>query len=263
MSDRGFERYVALGDSQTEGIDDRDGSGGYRGWADRLAEHLAEANPELRYANLAVRGRRTAQIREEQLGAALALRPDLATVLAGMNDLIRPRCDVRELSGHLEDMVAALAASGSCVVTFTFPDITRLVPLVRPLRGRVLRLNARIRSIAARHGAVLVETFPYAVTSDPRLWSTDRIHATPLGHERIAAAAAHALALPGSDASWREPLPSPPARRIGERAREETHWLRSFILPWAVRRLRGRSSGDGRRAKRPHLAPVHPHAGTG
>lgn len=52
-----YHRYVAIGDSQTEGVGDGDDRVGLRGWADRLAERLAAANPGLEYANLAVRGR--------------------------------------------------------------------------------------------------------------------------------------------------------------------------------------------------------------
>jgi lysophospholipase L1-like esterase len=60
---RFFARYVAIGDSSTEGLDDPDGRGGYRGWADRLAQRVAQAQPSpLLYANLAIRGRTTREI---------------------------------------------------------------------------------------------------------------------------------------------------------------------------------------------------------
>ena len=91
---RQFERYVALGDSSTEGLDDPDGLGGYRGWSRRLAERIASGQGGLLYANLAVRGRTTGEIREQQLVPALALRPDLATVFSGTNDLVSRRFDV-------------------------------------------------------------------------------------------------------------------------------------------------------------------------
>jgi lysophospholipase L1-like esterase len=252
----GYLRYVAVGDSQTEGLNDGDESTGYRGWADRLAELLAAREPRFRYANLAVRGRRAAQIRAEQTNAALALEPDLVTVMAGMNDLVRPGFDATAVAADVEAMLAAFAASGARVVTFTYPDIGQIAPLVRRLRPRVLDFNERIRAAALRHGALLVDTFPYQVTTDPRLWSTDRMHAAPLGHTRIAAAVAEALAVPGSDRSWADPLPPllpvPPWRR----ARTELTWAATFLGPWVVRRLRGRSSGDGRTAKRPQLQPV-------
>lgn len=172
-------RYVALGDSQTEGLGDGDEAGGLRGWADRLAELLDAAEPGLRYANLAVRGQLAGQVRTTQLDAALALRPDLATVVAGMNDLLRPRFDADATGAELEAMFAALTGAGARVATLTFPAMERLVPLARPLAPRVPALNARIREAAARHGVVVVETYGEEVVVDPRLWSPDRLHAAP------------------------------------------------------------------------------------
>jgi lysophospholipase L1-like esterase len=253
-----YLRYVALGDSQTEGVGDGDDSTGLRGWADRLAEHLAEADPEARYANLAVRGRLASQIHKEQLAPALVHRPDLATVVAGMNDLLRPSFDADAVAGDLEAMFAALTAAGACVVTMTFPDAARIIPLARPVSGRVVALNRRIRAAARRHGVVVVETARHEVVTDPRLWSPDRLHASPLGHERIAAAVADALRLPGSDDTWTHPLPPPPIPpATGWRAAAgEVLWAATFFGPWIGRRLRGRSSGDDRSAKRPELLPL-------
>ncbi|MFF0773582.1 SGNH/GDSL hydrolase family protein [Nonomuraea wenchangensis] len=251
-----YARYVALGDSQTEGLGDGDDLRGHRGWADRLAEVLAGANPELRYANLAVRGRLAGQIRDEQLPAALALRPDLATVMAGMNDLIRPGFDAARVAEALEEMFAALTSSGARVVSVTFPDIGAIMPLARPLLPRVLALNARIRDAAARHGVTLVDTFGMRFVEDARMWSPDRLHASPEGHARIAASVAHALELPGSDGTWMDPFPFLPAAPVWRTAAEQARWLGAFAGPWIGRRLRGRSSGDGRTAKRPLLTPV-------
>jgi lysophospholipase L1-like esterase len=259
MSSGEYLRYVALGDSQTEGLGDGDDIVGLRGWADRLAEQLAEHCPGVQYANLAVRGRTAGQVRAEQLRPAIALRPDLATVVAGVNDLLRPRFDADEVTGHLEAMFAALTAQGACVATLTFPDVTRITPLARPISSRVVALNHRIREAALRHGVAVAETFHHEVVTDPRIWSPDRLHASPLGHERIAAAIAHALRLPGSSNSWMHPLPPPEAPTpVGWHATAaELRWAASFLGPWLGRRLRGRSSGDGRTAKRPQLQPVH------
>ncbi|MGJ6967920.1 SGNH/GDSL hydrolase family protein [Streptosporangium sp. G11] len=250
-----YTRYVALGDSQTEGLGDGDELNGHRGWADRLAEHLAGANPGLLYANLAVRGRLAGQIRAEQLAAALALRPDLATVMAGMNDIIRPGFDAALVAGVLEEMFAALTESGAHVVTITFPDIGKIAPMARPLRPRVLDFNARIRDAAARHGVTLVDTFAMEFVTDARMWGVDRLHASPTGHARIAAAMAHSLGLPGSDDTWALPFPPVPAPGAWRVAAAEMRWLATFAGPWIGRRLRGRSSGDGRTAKRPELTP--------
>ncbi|MEV4012918.1 SGNH/GDSL hydrolase family protein [Nonomuraea angiospora] len=250
-----YMRYVAIGDSQTEGLGDGDDVTGHRGWADRLAEHLAAANPDLLYANLAVRGRQAAEIQAEQLPAALALRPDLVTVMAGMNDIIRPGFDAARVAGIVEDMIVRLTAEGVHVVTMTFPDIARIAPMARPLRPRLIEFNAHIRVAAARPGVTLLDTFPLDFT-DARMWSADRLHASPAGHTRFAAAVAHALALPGSDDTWMAPLTPLPTPGAWRAASAELRWLATFAGPWIGRRLRGQSSGDGRTAKRPLLTPV-------
>ena len=257
-----FSRYVAIGDSTTEGLEDPypDGSG-YRGWADRLAERIAAVNPELEYANLAVRGRLARQVREEQLEPALALRPDLATVVAGLNDVLRRHCELAVVAGHLDEMVGSLRAAGATVATFTFPDPGPVNRIAAKAWPRLQAYNAAVREVAGRHGAVVVdfEALPFA--SDPRLWHADRLHANPDGHRRVAAALAHAVglpALPGDD--WDVPLPErPPARRARMLA-ADAEWAARHLAPWVVRRLRGRSSGDGRSAKRPELARFSPRA---
>jgi lysophospholipase L1-like esterase len=251
-----FDRYVALGDSTTEGLDDPRPDGGLRGWADRLAEHIAAVNPRLLYANLAVRGRRIPQVQAEQLGPALALEPDLATVVAGLNDLLHRRYDPVATAGHLETMLGELRAAGATVVTFTLPDLSSVVPLARIVRARLAAYNEAIRAAGARSGAIVVDIAAEPVSTDPRLWSLDRLHASPLGHERIAAALAHALRLDGTDRSWAAPLPTAPRRPPHALITAEVVWAQRYFTPWLVRRLRGRSSGDGRVAKRPELLPV-------
>ncbi|WP_318199418.1 SGNH/GDSL hydrolase family protein [Streptomyces sp. SCL15-4] len=257
-TDATYRRYVALGDSRTEGLGDGDDTVGLRGFADRLAEHLAHGRPGLRHADLAVRGRLAAQIHAEQLAPALALRPDVATVVAGVDGLLRPRFDAGHVAGHLAAVFAALTAQGGHAATLTFPDLARITPLARPLTPRVTALNQRVREAARDHGVAVAETGHHAVVTDPRLWSPDRLHAGPLGHQRIAAALAHALDLPGADDTWTHPLAAPttPVPTGWRAATSELRWGAAFLGPWLTRRLRGRSSGDGHTAKRPHLTPV-------
>jgi lysophospholipase L1-like esterase len=250
-----FGRYVALGDSTTEGMDDPRPDGTYRGWADRLAERLAEANPDLLYANLAVRGRRTYQVREEQLGPALALRPDLATVVAGLNDLLRRHFDAGATAGHLEAMLTELQGAGATVLTFTLPDLASVVPYARIVRPRLRAYNEAIRAVGQRTGAIVVDIDAEPVSRDPRLWSVDRLHASPLGHERIAGALCHVLGL-DAERWWIEALPPAGRRRPHSVVAAELIWAQRYFTPWILRRLRGRSSGDGRVAKRPELAPI-------
>jgi lysophospholipase L1-like esterase len=255
-----WSRYVALGDSTSEGLEDPhpDGSG-YRGWTDRLAEQVAALNPDLTYANLAVRGKLARQVREEQLEPALALEPDLATVFAGLNDVLRRSCDVATVAGQMDAMVAALRRGGAAtVVTFTYPDPVPVNPVARPARDHILAFNSALRAIAERHGAVLVDLARHPVTSDPRLWHADRLHANSDGHARIAAAIAHALDLPGGDAAWAAPLPPAVRARRHQALGAHAVWTHRYFRPWVLRRLRGISSGDGRTAKRPAPLPVVP-----
>ncbi|MBM4188992.1 MAG: SGNH/GDSL hydrolase family protein [Gemmatimonadetes bacterium] len=256
MSKRIYHRYVAIGDSSTEGLDDPDGQGGYRGWANRLAEHLATAQGHLLYANLGVRGKRTREILEHQLEPALALKPDLVTVFSGTNDVVARRFDVQEVSADLETLHRAFTGRGVTVLTFTLPDLTPVMPLARWVRARVFALNDSIRAVCASSGAVLVDVARHPVASDPRLWSDDRLHANSTGHARIAAALAQALGLPGADPDWAAPLPARAPTSLTGWLSAELAWCRRHFLPWMGRHLVGRSSGDGLSAKRPVLAPL-------
>jgi len=260
-TERRFERYVAIGDRSTEGIDDPDGRGGFRGWANRLAEAVAASQGGLLYANLAVRGRRTREIRDQQLAPALAMRPDLATLFCGTNDLVARDFDPAGVAADVDAMQCALRDAGATVLTFTLPDLAAVIPLARRLAPRLHDLNSRLRAVAAETGTLLVDFERHPVASDPRLWSDDRFHANSAGHARIAEALAHALGVPGSDASWQAPLPPAPRSFAGSRLARELSWHGRFLVPWLWRHLWGRSSGDSRRPKRPELRPVELAAG--
>ncbi|QDV09835.1 GDSL-like Lipase/Acylhydrolase [Planctomycetes bacterium Poly30] len=248
---RPFRRYIALGDSSTEGLDDPNGRGGYRGWSERLALHIArgQAAP-LEYANLAVRGRSTREVLEEQLAPALALAPDFATLFVGTNDVTAGRFDEERFAADFEAMQRSLRDAGSAVLSFTLPDLTPVMPLARFVRGRVLRMNERIRGCSAATGSLLVDFAAAPVTSDPRLWSEDRIHANSLGHERMAAALAEAIGLVGHG-GWEEPLGPAERRSLAARAGTELGWWTRHFVPWIGRSLTGKTSGDGLEPKYP------------
>lgn len=257
LASRSYARYVAIGDSSTEGLDDPDGTGGYRGWANRLAAHVAAAQrTPLMYANLAVRGRTMRDVRREQLAPALAMHPDLVTVFAGVNDIVRRECDVTAVAREMERMLAAFSDAGATVLTITMPDLSEVAPIARLLRDRLLALNDRVREACRTTGAHCVDLAQNPVTSDLRLWSEDRLHANSEGHRRIAAALAHALRLPGHDGSWANPLPSAPRASLAARLGDDLKWTSEHLVPWLWRHARGISSGDGRSAKRPTLETV-------
>lgn len=254
---RHFKRYVAIGDSSTEGLEDPTADGGYRGWADRFAEHVARAQAEpLLYANLAVRGRKTRQVRDEQLAPALAMRPDLATVFAGVNDVARPSCDVAHVAADLEHMLAAFRETGATVLTITMPDLSAVVPLARLMRDRLLQLNDLVRAATERTGAHCIDLAQHEVGRDLRFWHADRLHGNSEGHRRIGLAFAARVGAVPDDGAWDAPLPPQAPPTVAQRVGAELAWARDYFVPWVWRHARGMSSGDGRVAKRPALTPV-------
>lgn len=250
-------RFVVVGDSCAEGLDDRyPDSETYRGWGDLVAGALARRHPGLRYANLAVRGKRLDQVVADQLPRAAELRPDVVALFAGVNDLLRR--DVRPAVIHqrVDDAVGRLAAIAPTVVLFTVGDVSRQTPLLRALRPRLATLNAAVRRAAVEHGARLVDLETLEPVRDLRLFGPDRFHLSPAGHRRVAA---HVLAALGvtADAAWLEPLPGDPVTATW---RSHAGWLREQAAPVLVSRVRnlltGRSTGDGFVPKRPELQPV-------
>ena len=250
-----FSRYVAIGDSTTEGLEDPTADGlGYRGFADRLAARLAREQPALLYANLGIRGRKMRQIREEQLEPALALEPDLVRSPEGSTTSSGRASTSLKSYGDLEHMVSAFACRGATVLGVTFPDAALIMPAARLARRRVSAFNLAVRKIADRHGMLIADLERHGVV-DRRLWSVDRLHANSSGHARIAAAMEQTLGLEPDEDPW---ALLPPAERIprGTAISTELAWMSRHMAPWIVRRIRGRSSGDGLAPKRPALAPL-------
>jgi len=249
-----FDRYVAIGDSSTEGLEDPDGQGSYRGWADRLAEHIADAQDSpLEYANLAIRGLRLQEIRTTQFDAALALEPDLMTIFGGVNDALSVRCDFAAMRLDLVAMFSEARERGITVVTFTMADPSKINPLGRQFRGRVFALNDMIREIAACFGVQVVYFQSYPIAADRRVWFEDRLHGNALGHQLMAAALAWRLGLDGFDESWADALPSEPRRPRGarEQVTGDIDWAVRYLAPWVGKGLRRVPHGFGVERKRP------------
>jgi lysophospholipase L1-like esterase len=245
-----WTRYVAIGDSFTEGIGDPEplSPGGHRGWADRVAEVLSETQDDFAYANLAIRGRLLQQISDEQADAALALKPDLISVSAGGNDIIRPGTDADEVSGRVEKLVEKLRSDNATVVLFTGPDIG-MTPVLRRVRGKVAIYNENLRAIAHTHDAIIADMWSLKALADPRMWAPDRLHFSPIGHNTIAQMVLQSLNVENS----LEPFsPDPLPRRSWRQARvDDVGWAREHLVPWVLRRIRHESSGDNVVPKRP------------
>lgn len=245
--------FVALGDSFTEGMSDRLPDGTYRGWADLLAARLAARNDGFRYANLAVRGKLIGQIAAEQVDLAAAMGADLVTLVGGLNDALRPGCDMGRVRALLEESVAKLAPNCGRLVLMRSPG--RRGPVLERYRPRMEELFACVDKLAAEHGALVVDLYSAGHLSDPRMWAEDRLHLTAEGHRRVAEAVWQRLGHP-AEADWCAPLPPAPAPAWLTRRRADAAFAREYLLPWIGRRLTGRSSGDGRPPKRPELTPL-------
>jgi lysophospholipase L1-like esterase len=250
-----FHRYVALGDSFTEGVGDPDPArpNGLRGWADRVAEVLATQTDDFGYANLAIRGRKLPEIIAEQVEPGLARKPDLVTIHGGGNDVLRPRVDLDALAAAYDEAVGRLTGSGARVVVFTIAD-PGINPVFRMIRGRTAVFNEWVREIADRHGATLVDMWRMRGWKVSEVMDEDRLHLNPIGHQAIAIAVLDALAADHALA----PLPLPEIVEPSPRERRAANlaWTRQHAVPWVHRRLTGRSSGDGVLPKRPTLAPI-------
>ncbi|CAN5495264.1 SGNH/GDSL hydrolase family protein [soil metagenome] len=241
-----YRRYVALGDSFTEGLGDPDPQrpNGVRGWADRVAEVLGSQAPagEFGYANVAIRGRKLRGVLDEQLDPALALDPDLVTIYIGANDILRPSVDLDVLVEQYDAALARLASTGARLLVWTAFDPGGSATY-KLLRGRFALYNELVRESAERHGATIVDFWRLREYRDWRLWDEDRMHMGPAGHQRMAIEVLDTL---GVDHDLR-PLPLrelTPAGRA-ETLRTNVEWLRTSAAPWVKRRLTGRSSGDG------------------
>jgi lysophospholipase L1-like esterase len=253
---RPWSRYVALGDSFTEGVGDPEprSLGGLRGWADRVAEELSIGHEDFAYANLAVRGLLLRQILDQQVGPALALKPDLITFNGGGNDLIFRRSDPDKLAAGLDAGVELLASTGATVVLFAGPD-WGATPVLGRTRGKVAIFNENLRIIAARHDAVIADLWALRELTHPLMWDPDRLHFSPLGHHTIAAMVLDTLNVPHT----LEPMTPKelPERRWREARADDILWAREHLFPWVLQRVKQRISDEERRTpKRPDVSPV-------
>ncbi|MFF7630902.1 SGNH/GDSL hydrolase family protein [Streptomyces cyaneofuscatus] len=234
---------VAVGDSFTEGMSDLLPDGTYRGWADVLASRLASRSAGFRYANLAVRGKLISQIVDEQVDAAAAMQADVVTLVGGLNDTLRPKCDMGMVRGRLEEAVERLAPSCKQLVLMRSPG--RNGPVFDRFRPRMEALFALIDDLAGRQGAAVVDLYSAPSLSDPRMWDADRLHLAAEGHRRVAEAVWQTLGLP-PELDWQAPVPASLPPRWANRRADDIRFARRHLGPWIGRRLTGRSSGDGR-----------------
>lgn len=249
-------RYVALGDSFTEGIGDELPDGTARGWADLVAQGLADATGRpISYANLAIRGRLLGPIIEQQLAPALALAPaaTLVTFNGGGNDMLRPGTDIASIAAATEHAMRRIRDSGALPVLLAGANPTGGLPGGGRVQAKGDALVVAASGIADGLGIPFVDNWSDPELAGRQYWSRDRLHLAPVGHHRVAMNVLRGLGLDAPD-DWvvdAAPIPAPTRR-------DQLRYTREHVVPWVQRRLTGRSSGDGRTAKHPDWVRIEP-----
>ncbi|QNP73897.1 SGNH/GDSL hydrolase family protein [Streptomyces roseirectus] len=227
-------RFVALGDSLTEGIGDPVGDG-WRGWAALLAGGLS--GEPVTFTNLAVSGAQTRDVVERQLPTALALRPDVVSVVVGVNDTLRCTFDIHAVAARLDTVYGAFAGRGVTLLTACLPDPGTMLglpgALARPLARRQRAVNTVVHALSERHGAVHLHAAEGAWTSDRAMWSADRLHPGERGHRQLAARF-HALLAETGRATG--PAPSPEPEFPAPTRSASLWWLATQGSAWVARR---------------------------
>lgn len=238
-------RYVAIGDSFTEGVGDDLPDGAVRGWADYVAQGLADATGEpIQYANLAIRGRLLGPIIAEQLTPALALEPTLVTFNGGGNDMLRPGTNIPAIVAQTEVALRQVLEASAVPVLLAGADPTAGIPRGARVRALGDQLATAAEDLATRLGIPFCNNWADDELRGRQYWAPDRLHLATIGHRRVAANVLRTLGLePPED--WQLHADSVPAPST----REQWRYARDHVLPWVGRRLTGRSSGDGRLPK--------------
>ncbi|ANJ06450.1 SGNH/GDSL hydrolase family protein [Streptomyces sp. BPPL-273] len=227
-------RFVALGDSLTEGVGDPVGRG-RRGWAALLAAGLAEQ--PVHFTNLARSGAQTGDVAERQLPAGLALRPDLVSVVVGVNDTLRRTFDLGAVAARLDTVYAACTGHGALLLTACLPDPGEMLglpgPLARPLARRQRAVNDVVHALSDRYGAVHLHACEGEWTTDRSMWSADRLHPGERGHRQLALRF-HALLAERGAATG--PAPSPDSEFDAPGRAASLWWFATAGTGWVARR---------------------------
>jgi lysophospholipase L1-like esterase len=257
VSNLKYTRFIALGDSMTEGMSDEVIDGKYRGWADRVADELAKSNLDFTYMNLAIRGKLLKQVVEDQIPQAVKYiegKQTLVSFHAGANDVLRPNYRAEHSLPLYEKGVKQLIDAGATVIIFTVIDkVEGKGKTATVWHQRFSNFNENVRKVAAQYPVILFEAKKAEFLNDRRFLAFDRLHMNSEGHRRLANAVLEGLGY-NFDPNWKVPLPLVKKKNKAVKFLENIAWITIFFIPWIWRRIRGKSSGDGRIGK--YLQPM-------
>lgn len=237
-------RYVAIGDSFTEGVGDELPDGRPRGWADLAAQGWANGiGEEIEYANLAIRGKLAWPVVLEQLEPALALRPTHLSFNGGGNDMLRPRTRIEDIVDAFAHVLRRCDEEGVQLILLSGANPSAGLPLSRLIQRRGDELSeAVLDRFRSRGDVIRALNWPDRELATPPYWSADRLHMNTRGHHRVAARVLDALGIAHDPQWWSLPGDAEPHLPAGV-------YYRTHVLPWLRRRITRRSSGDGRAPK--------------
>jgi lysophospholipase L1-like esterase len=254
-----YRSYVAIGDSLSEGLGDFTFSldRHHNGWTDRLAGILAreakDSNYDFHFANLALRGSKLETIMNLQVARALALQPDLVSVMAGSNDLLSSEDSLPALRALYRDGLHQLLAAGCDVVVANTINPLHL-RVFKPLRYRAERFSEMIGEVAAEFEIPVIDVFGIQNFQELLYWAEDMVHFSGHGHIAVANQAAEILEL-----RYRYPEIDPSQYAPVTRNLVETlTWIARDVMPFLQRKLKGVTSGDGMDPKHLKLQSYKP-----
>ena len=224
---------VALGDSVTVGVGDAVPEGYQPGCAAHVAVCLSA-----RFTSLARNGARARDVVLEQLPRALELRPDVATLLVGGNDVLRGDFDPAVVAAQVRTTCIELTAIGTKVVVVLLHDPERVLPKGGWVLGRVISVRAGLvsravgQALADVAGVSVVDPRQDPESTDPATWFVDRMHPSPVGHRYIANRVASEFARIG----FRRLAPAPPVTTDAPGPVKQFVWLIIAGVPWFLKR---------------------------
>jgi lysophospholipase L1-like esterase len=176
--------YAALGASETFGV----GASPYtKGYAFLVKQGLHAKH----FVDTGIPGTTLPAGFDAELNSALAIRPALATVFFGFNDIKGGVSRVAFLS-NLTDLVTTLQRAHAKVLIIDLPDLSLLPAVVNSgipgVHEITISWNNGMRRVAQQTGAQFLELAPYSheLATHPAYIAVDGLHPSNAGHARLA-----------------------------------------------------------------------------
>ncbi len=155
-----------------------------------LVRDELEKTKNVNFKNVARGGTKVEYFLGTELPEALALNPDMVTILVGGNDIITGT-DVEDFSNNLDIILKGLKDGGANVFIINTPNLVNYPKFVDGsyefvTLKRINEFNQVSKEKADKYGFDYVNMFNSALSTDMSLISADGIHPTKEGHKIIA-----------------------------------------------------------------------------